>query len=217
MKKRLVIWGASGHARVVADIAMLSGDFDLAGFIDDRTPERRGEAFCGAQVLGGREVLPGLASAGVSHGLLAFGDCTARVALGAVLRSHGLELAVAVHPSAVVASDVRLGAGTVVAANAVINPNATIGENVIVNTSAVVEHDCVIGEGAHIAPGARLAGRVQVGARAWVGLGALVIEDRRIGADSFIGAGAVVVEHIPDNVVAFGVPATVRRANGRSA
>lgn len=209
---RLVIWGASGHARVVADAARASGLFEIAGFLDDLQPSRSGTPFDGATVLGGAECLPALRESGITHLIFAFGNGEARLRLSAVAEEHGFALAVVVHPRAVVAPDVRLGAGTFVAAGAVVNPGARIGRNVIVNTSASVDHDCVVEDGVHICPGVRLAGLVTVGRATWLGIGTTVINQIRIGANSLIGGGSVVVRNIPDGVVAYGNPARVVRA-----
>ena len=212
VRATIAIWGASGHARVVADILRLCGEFEIVGFIDDRQPERRGEEFLGLPILGGRESLGPLAARGVRHLVLAFGDGGARLRLTREVRAAGFALARAIHPRAVVASDVTVGEGTVIAAGAVVNPGARIGENVIVNTCASVDHDCDVGDGAHVCPGARLAGTVVVGRAAWVGLGAVVIEGVTIGDGTYVGAGSVVVGDLPPGVLAYGVPARVVRS-----
>ena len=192
-RKGLVIWGASGHASVVADILRLRGEYEIVGFIDNFDPARRGSIFCGAPVLGGEETLDDLARLGVEHLIFGFGDCAARLRLGEIVRARGFRMATAIHPRATVAADVTVGGGTVIAAGAVVNPGARVGEDVIINTCASVDHDCVVEDGAHVSPGARLAGGVSVGRAAWIGIGAVVIED------------------VPDGVVAYGVPARVRR------
>jgi acetyltransferase EpsM len=211
--KKLVIWGASGHALVVADIVRLCGDYEIVGFLDDINLNRRNTIFCGAPILGGREQLEPLADAGVEHILLGFGDCLARLRLSELVRAKGFKLALAVHPRAIVAAGVCLSPGTVVAAGAVVNPGSTIGESVIVNTCASVDHECIVESGAHICPGARLAGGVTVGQGAWIGIGATVIERVHIGRHSTIGAGSVVLKDVPDGVIAYGVPAQVIRRN----
>lgn len=212
MVKKLVIWGASGHALVVADAVRSVGDFEIVGFIDNLSPWRRGESFCGASILGGIELLDELLQSGVDAIFFAFGNGAARIKLAQQVAEMGFTLPVIIHPRAVVASDVSLGQGTFVAAGAVINAQARIGSNVIVNTSASVDHESVIEDGAHICPGAHLAGKVFVGRAAWVGIGSTVTERISIGAGSTIGAGAVVVNDIPDGVLAYGVPAVVKRS-----
>jgi acetyltransferase EpsM len=207
----LVIWGASGHARVVADIVRLHGHFHIIGFLDSIDPGRKGTEFSGATILGGQEQLERLHRDNVRHAILGIGDCRARLRLAGIVNQAGFELATATHPNATVAQDVQPGAGTVIMAGAVINPGSIVGENVIINTSSSVDHDCVIEKGAHIGPGAHLAGGVTIGEGAWVGIGAVVKDRVKIGRDSIIGAGAVVLQDIPDGVVAFGMPAKVIR------
>jgi UDP-N-acetylbacillosamine N-acetyltransferase len=196
---------------VVADIIRLSGEYEIVGFLDDFNTHLYGSDFCGAKVLGGRDKLEQLRREGVRHLILGFGKCRARLELSALVKSLGFNLAVAIHPRATVAQDARIGPGTVVVAEAVINPGSMIGENVIVNTLALVGHDCLVEDGAHISSGVRLAGGVKVGCAAWVGIGSTVIEGIRIGAGTRIGAGSVVVEDIPDQVLAYGVPARIIR------
>ena len=208
--KKLVIWGAAGHAMVVADIIRLCGEYEVVGFLDDGLG-RRGSEFCGARVLGGREQLDALRDGGVTNIILAFGDCDARLNLSAVVRGKGYDLATAVHPRAVVAADAEIRSGTMVCAGAVINPGTRIGENVIINTSASIDHECLIGDAAHIGPGARLGGRVTIESAAWVGIGATLRDRVAVGARALIGAGAVVVGDVPAGVVAYGVPARVKR------
>jgi len=208
----LVIWGTGGHARVVADIVRRGSDYDLAGFIDDVHWDRHGQSFCEAVVLGGREQLDRLQAKGVRHIILAFGENAARQRLGRELVGHGFVLGQAIHPSATVAADVKIGAGSVIVAGAVLNSNTFLGENVIVNTCASVDHDCVLGDAVHVSPGARLAGGVHIDGETWIGLGALILEGRSIGPRTIVGAGAVVTRDLPGDVVAYGAPAKVIRS-----
>lgn len=207
---KLVIWGASGHALVVADIIRLRGEYQLDGFLDGVNPQRHHMLFDGVEILGGEEQLEGIREKGIKHLIVGIGNCEARLRCAELAKSKGFRLVSAIHPSAVIASNVRIGAGTVVAAGAVINPGSRIGENVIINTASSVDHECIIGDGAHISPGAHLAGNVAVGRSTWIGIGACVINGISIGSASLIGAGAVVVKDIPDNVVAYGNPAKLQ-------
>jgi acetyltransferase EpsM len=212
---KIVIWGASGHALVVADIIRLRGEYQIIGFLDNITPQRRHTVFCGAQVLGGEEQLEKLREQGINYIIFGFGDCSARLSLAEYVKSKGFQLASAIHPSAIIATDVSIKPGTVVAAGAVINPGSKIGENVIINTCSSVDHECTIGDGAHICPGVHLAGNVTIGRGSWIGIGTCVIHHITIGSASLIGAGAVVVKDIPDNVVAYGNPAKVKKFRGK--
>ena len=209
--ERVVIWGASGHALVVADILRQEGRHEIVGFLDDMEPSRHGEPFGGASVLGGGDALARLRGDGVSGVVVAIGDCATRLRLGAVVRERGLELVRAIHPRAMIAAGVAIGAGTVVCAGAVVNPGAEIGESVIVNTTASVDHECVLSDGVHVGPGAHLGGRVRIGRATWVGIGAIISDRVRVGEGSIVGAGSVVLHDVPAGVVAYGIPARVVR------
>lgn len=211
MNPKLVIWGASGHALVVANIIRLRGDYEIVGFLDDVNPQRHGASFCGVPILGGQNQLDALKRKGIRHLIFGFGDCEARLMLSELARAKGFSLATAVHPRAIIAANVPIGSGTVIAPGTVVAPGCTIGENVIINTCASVDHECTIGNGAHIAPGVCLGGRVTVGRATLVGIGATVKDRVSIGESCVIGAGAVVISDIPDGIVAYGVPATVKR------
>jgi acetyltransferase EpsM len=207
----LVIWGASGHALVVADTARAQGKFSIAGFVDDR-PERKGVAFAGSKVLGGRDALRELHARGVRHLHVAVGHCATRLKLARFAQSEGFLLATIVHPNAVIAAQTPVGDGTFVAAGVVVNVGARVGENVILNTSCSVDHECDIQDGVHLGPGVRLGGGTQVRRAAWIGIGATVLHQVTIGEGSIVGGGAVVVRDIPAGIVAYGVPATVVRS-----
>lgn len=210
-RRPLVIWGTSGHARVVADIVQLENRYALSGFLDDRRAAGEAVDFCDARVIGGREALPALIRQGVEAALIAIGDPQTRLALADLAASHGLHLATAVHPRAVVAADIALGPGAVVMAGAVLNPGARVGLAVVINTLAGVDHGCILGDGATISPGVRLGGDVIIERGAWIGIGATVCERRRIGAHAVVAAGAVVVRDVPPLTVVMGAPARVVR------
>jgi UDP-N-acetylbacillosamine N-acetyltransferase len=208
--QRLVIWGASGHALVVADILRLRGEYVLAGYIDSVRPERLGDSFGGATVLGGEEQLKELRDTGVDNLALGVGDCSARLKLADIALDLGFDLVTVIHPSAIVADSASIGAGSVLCAGSVVNPMVTLGRCVIVNTCASVDHECVLGEGVHVSPGVHLAGNVIVGKATAIGIGSSVRDRVSIGEACTIGAGSVVVSDLPAGVTAYGVPARIK-------
>ena len=208
--EKLAIWGAGGHAKVVADIVRREGRFTLLGFLDDQNPERQGERFDDSLVIGGADQLEALLNDDAMI-LFGFGDGRMRLMLAARILMMGFRSPSAVHPSAVIAGSCSIGEGTVIAAGSVINPYAKLGRHVIINTGATVDHDCIIGDGASVAPGVHLAGKVSVGKATTLGIGTVARENIAIGSDCVIGAGSVVVSDIPDGVLAYGSPAKVIR------
>lgn len=209
-RAKIVIFGAGGHAKVVAEIAALN-QWDVIGFIDGVNPLRKGETFYSSKVLGGNEVLESLLRNDVKHAIVAFGDNRMRVQTARNLLKQGFQLPSAIHPSSICAGDAKIGDGTIIAAGAVIGPSTSIGQYVIVNTQATLDHECSVCDGAHIGPGAVVTGGVVIGECSWIGAGAVISDHINVGADSIVGAGSVVINNIPDAVISYGVPAKVSR------
>ncbi len=203
---KVFCYGASGHGKVVANILALSG-MELLGFVDD-DDAKAGAQLAGVPVIGTATALPALLAAAAAA-IVTIGSNQVRTAKARDLEQLGFKLASAIHPAAVVAPDVTVGAGTAIMAGAIVNSSSRIGANVIVNTGATVDHDCVLADGAHISPGANLAGGVVVGGNTHVGIRSSVIQGIRIGADSIVGAGAVVIRDVPPGVTVVGNPARI--------
>lgn len=199
----IVLYGAGGHGKVIADMIERGGTYAVAGFLDERV---QGEVM-GIPVLGGREQIPLLRGKGITAAVVSIGKASVREALQRELSASGFTLPVIIHPSAQVARGVRLGPGTVVMPGAVIGPDTELGDGCIVNTCASVDHYCRIGHFVHIAPGAHLAGDVTVGDRVFIGIGSAVREGVTIGDNTLVGAGSVVVSDLPSGWVAYGSPA----------
>lgn len=204
---KIVVLGASGHGQVVADILFQmwtkGREMELVGFLDD-DPALAGTRILGLPVLG---ALADLASVPHDCVALGIGDNAARARVYAELAKARKHFVTAIHPSAILAPDVVVGEGAVLAAGAIANPGARIGENAVLNTGASIDHHCVLGPHAHVAPGAHLAGGVTVGEGALVGIGACVVQGVGIGAWSVVGAGAAVTLDVPERATVGGVPA----------
>ena len=206
---RCVVLGGGGHALVLIDSIRESGLAKIEGALDADT-SRHGQKILEVPILGGDDLLGGLAAAGVTHfavGLGGVGDNRPRERLFELGCSCRLIPLTVRHPSAVVSRWANIGVGCQLLPGSIVNAGAALGKNVIVNSGAIVEHDCIIGEHAHIATGARLASTVWVGSGAHVGAGATVRQRIRIGEGAIVGAGAVVVKDVDPGVVVAGVPA----------
>jgi len=209
MKPWIFVLGSSGHTKVVIDVIEQEGRYRIAGVLD---PHRSiGERFFGIEVVGQESELPDLLTRFPdAEVLVTIGDNTVRKRVMDSVEALPVPVpfATVVHPSAQIGREVELGAGTVVMASTTINPGTHVGRGVIVNTGANVDHDC---DYVSIAPGATLGGNVKVGSRGVVSLGASVKHGISIGANTVVGAGAVVLKDVPDNLVAYGVPAATIR------
>lgn len=197
---KLIVIGAGGHGKVIADIAEKCGYSDIA-FLDDNAAL----SSCGGYaVLGtGKDA----AKYGDADFIVAVGNAALRRKIQTQCAEQGLRIVSLIHPSAVLASRVCVGEGTVVMAGAVVNPDAVIGRGCIVNTCASIDHDCRIGDFSHISVGTHVCGTVTIGDNAWIGAGATVSNNVTIAADCVIGAGAVVIEDLPQAGTYVGVPA----------
>lgn len=195
----VIIIGAGGHAKVVADIVQKSGD-RVVGFLDNRHSD--GE-FINLPILGKDTDYEQFMQ---YQFVIAIGNAIARERIATTMKS--VQWYTAIHPNAVISTiNTSIGEGTVVMANAVINPSAQIGKHCIINTSSLVEHDNTISDYVHIAVGAKLAGTVTVGKRTWVGAGTTVSNNVTICSDCIIGAGSVIVKDIVETGTYVGIPA----------
>ncbi len=194
---RLIIIGASGHGKVVADIAVQNGYKDIV-FLDDNENVKE---CTGWPVVGKCNEAP------KGELFVAIGNAKIRKRLSEHYKDR--KQPVLIHPSAIISSNVKIGEGTVVMAGVVINPSAEIGKCCIINTTSSVDHDCVVGDYCHIAVGAHLCGTVVVGDRTWIGAGSIISNNVNICEDCIIGAGAVVINNIDEYGIYVGVPAKI--------
>ena len=200
MSNSIIIIGAGGHGKVVADIARLNG-YSYIAFLDDKP---------GLSECGGYSVLGGIAKSSEYPDfdfVVAIGSSAAREKIQNELLGRGHKIVSLIHPRAVVAQSAQIGEGSVVMAGAVINPDAVIGKGCIVNTCASVDHDCRIGDFSHISVGAHIAGTVNIGRGVLIGAGAAVINNLVITDGCTVGAGAAVVCDLLDKGTYVGVPA----------
>jgi sugar O-acyltransferase (sialic acid O-acetyltransferase NeuD family) len=198
----LLVLGAGGHGRVVADAALREGRWREVSATDRDAARCAGELLPRVPLSSPHQALPGATAVHI-----AIGNAQARQAEAQAVGEQ--RLATVVHPDASVSGHAQIGAGCFLAARSVIAPKARLGLSVIVNHGAVVDHDVEIGDFCHIAPNATLGGNVRVGKRVLVGAGASVLPGLSICDDVTIGAGSVVNASITVTGVYAGVP--VRR------
>ncbi|MBR2335317.1 MAG: acetyltransferase [Clostridia bacterium] len=200
MNEKVIIIGAGGHAKVVADTVRKNGD-EVIGFLDDKC-DKRGEGFCHSTILGAVSEYGRFADE--ASFIVAVGDGLARKRISETVNAKWYT---AIHPSAIIADGVKIGEGSFVSAGAIVNPDTEVGKHTIINTGSIVEHDCKIGDFTHIAPSATVCGGTSVGELCWIGAGATVINGITVCNGVTVGAGATVVKNVTERGIYVGVPA----------
>ena len=203
--KSIAILGASGHGKVVAEIAELSGFQDIV-FYDDNKKYKTFESW---EIKGDTKKLISQLS-NYDACIVAIGDNYIRMEKTKLLLLNDANVTFLIHPNASVSLYSNINSGSVVMAGAVINPFVNVGISCIINTNSTIEHDCLIGDGSHISPNAVIAGNVSIGEKTWIGAGSSVKQNIGIGDNVIVGLGSVVIKNLPNSVTAYGVPAKIK-------
>lgn len=185
----LLILGAGGHAKVVADAASAAGVTSIS-FCDEGAGDDLAQ--CAQQA---------------THIHVAIGDNTVRTEGFARAIDFGLTPLSIIHPSAYIAPTAHVGEGVFVGAFCVLNPDSNIGDYAVINTASIIEHDCVVGQGSFVAPGAIMCGGCFLGSHSLLGAHATMIPQTHIGNDVIVGAGATVVSDFKEKCLVVGTPA----------
>ncbi|MEZ5383498.1 MAG: acetyltransferase [Microthrixaceae bacterium] len=212
--QRVMVVGASDHARCTVDVALARGDVQVVGAVADGDQGAEVDLL-GVPLLGGTELVGAWWRAGrIDAVAVAIGANHARVTVAErLLRdTPGLVFATLVHPSAEVADTAVIEPGVVMLPRALVGPRARVGRYGLLTTQCNLNHDCVMAEGASLGPGAQVGGGAVIGRESAVAIGAVVRHGGSVGDFSVLGAGAVLTHALPDRVLAWGIPARVIRS-----
>ncbi len=210
VKKKLVIWGATGQSIVLEEF--LNIEYDICAVFDNddnicspfkNVPiffykkgfmewySKQNEEICFITAIGGTK---GQDREDISNFLL----------------KQKLKSISAIHNKSILAKNIKIGKGVQIMMGACISSKCIIGDYVIINTSASIDHECIIANGCHIAPGAKLAGNIKINEYSFIGTGAIILPNISIGKKCIIGAGSVVTKDVPDYSVIYGNPAKIK-------
>lgn len=213
MDNRIIVFGSSGHARSIAVVLELL-NYEIVGFIDSFLPKET--KVLKYKTIGDETVLKNCKEVyGTNNIVVGIGDIFNRQKVIQKIKSINPDIVFpcVISPKSCVAIYTSIGQGTVVLSNSFINVESSIGEFCVINSSSIIEHNSIIGNYCSISPGANIGGNVTIHANTFIGSSATIIQKRIIGNNCVIGAGAVVTKDIPNNVLAVGMPAVVKKEN----
>lgn len=150
---RLIILGAGGYGRTVADIAKQSGRYDSIAFLDDNSTACDVVGKCtdfGKFIDENTEIYP------------AFGNNKGRLDWVEKLIGSGAKVPTIIHATVYVSPTANIGVGTMVLPKALINTDVQVGKACIINGGAIIDHGCVIEDGVHICLGAIVKGENRI-------------------------------------------------------
>jgi sugar O-acyltransferase (sialic acid O-acetyltransferase NeuD family) len=183
---RLLIVGAGGHGRSVAEAAMLSGQYVLAGFVDDGMAV--GSPIGQTSVLGSTADLKAYAAL-CDKVVVAIGNNALRESLVTRLVGLGFELTTVIHPKAIVSPSAVIGEGCAIMAGAIVGTEAQLGLGVIANCGSVVDHHAQVHDFGHLGVNACMAGGAILGRKAWMQAGSALGYGAQVPADVVLAAG----------------------------
>lgn len=207
--------GYGGHAKSVADCIERQKKYSIIGYTDAQARESQYK-YLGTDAVLKNYFDQGVKNAAIGIGYMGKGDVRAKVYEH--LKNIGYFLPIIADPSAIISETAQIGEGTFIGKGAVVNAEAAVGKMAIINTMALVEHECVVGDFTHVAVGAVLCGQVRVGDSVLVGVNATILQCLDIPSNMIIPAGETVRRnyHIPNDCMAVGVPAKIKKTGGQS-
>lgn len=201
MDKKIILYGASGHCKVIID-NLISNNYTNFSIIDDNE---------NLNFLSTFKIEPKFeVNFKQVNLIISIGNNKIRKK---IVKKNNYFYTNAIHSNAIISKFAEINIGNVIMAGAIINSDAKIGNHCIINTAAIIEHDCIINDYVHISPNATLAGNVTIGEGTHVGIGATIIQGIKIGKWATIGAGAVIIKNVPDFAVVVGNPGKIIKYN----
>ena len=204
--RKIIIFGTSGHAKVVAEAIIKMNKFDLLGFIDNKKNNTNKDVYKGYKILGDDDVIISL--------FKVFPDLLAHIGVGdnkirkkIFNKFSYLQFPTIIHPSSTISNDVTIDDGSFVGSSVSIINDSQIGKHVILNTASSIDHDTKISDFSFISPNTSIAGNVKIEENVFVGTGVKIIPNVTIKNGSIIGAGATVIKNVEANLTVIGTPA----------
>ncbi|PGC85871.1 acetyltransferase [Bacillus toyonensis] len=204
---KILIIGCGGHSKVVKDIILSNGGYEIIGYLDDLyTGKTIIDNFYFGAIEDAGEIINNFYDIKL---VIAIGDNKIRKEIFRKLNQPIEIYATLIHKTAIISPHAHVGNGTVIMPNVVVNADTFIGNHTIINTGSIIEHDNIIGDFVHISPHATLTASTTIEEGVHIGASATIIPGLKIGKWSIVGAGSVVINNFPSNCTAVGIPAKV--------
>ena len=213
---KIVIIGASGHAKVIIDAIELESKFEIFGFIDSYKNESDG--IFKYNILITENFIPELVKQGINKGIIAIGENSVRKKIYDKIKkmSPSFSFITVIHPSAVISPYARIGKGSVILTAAKVNADAVVGKHCVINTNASLGHDAVMKDFSSLAPSAVIGGGTNIGLQSAICMSTTIVQNINVGDHTVIGASSLVLTDIPSKVLAYGTPASVKRSRKKN-
>jgi len=215
IREKIIIIGSGEHANVVLYNLKSQNKYEALGYFDSDI-NKVGGIFHGLKVLEcyeSQDLTSLMEKYNTNKFIIGFGDMRYRKFIYERFTASGWDAVTIIHPSAVVSPEAKVGRGVLIECGCLITPNPIIGDNVVINPGSQINHDNIIENHVFIASGVILSGSVRIKENTLLDDGVVVTVNRTVGKNSIIGAGSIVTKDIPDNSVAYGVPAKIVKKN----
>ena len=205
---KIVIFGGSGHAKVIVDIIESNNNFELIGFIDKLIPADT--IVLNYKVIGDESSLPKLMSKyKFNKGVVGIGDNFVRSKVVDFIKRTAPEFQFinCIHNSAKISNYCEFGVGNVVMPGVSINASTIISDHCILNTNSSLDHDCRMGSYSSLAPNSAIGGNCSIGKFSYVGIGASIFQGVSIKENCILGGGSVLNKDAISDSTYYGTPA----------
>ena len=207
MKKKVVIFGSGNQATVAAQELLKSKKYSLDYFVDTNSSlkfkkinTKKFPIYKNLNLLKKKKIILGIIAIGHNFSRKIFSEDLEK-------KFSKIKWISLISKESIVASDVKIGEGSLIMPGCIINSKSIIKKHVIVNTGSIIEHDNILDDFSSIGPKCVLAGNVIVSSLSHIGIGSIILQKIKIGTNSLLGAGSLLNKNIPNNSVFFGRPA----------
>lgn len=208
----MLILGAKGFAKEVLEILHQNGDTEHLCFYDDVSKDAPDVLFTQFKILKSEDEAKSYFENTDSRFTVGIGNPKLRKQLYEKFTKLGGKFSSVISSKAEIGSyGANIGEGCNILGGVRISNDVQIGKGTMLYYNSVITHDVCIGDFCEISPSVTILGRAKIGSNCQIFAGAIIFPDVKIGNNSVIAAGSVVRSDIPENVMAAGIPAVIKK------